>query len=307
QMFPDELDKLNKIEGVYDGLKPDETIKYLFKTALQLASIAAEALPEGTAKLSFMVVVKAWELLEQQTRLDDDIQNILRGLLRIQDIIEVLSQASSSMIATAMDQSKESMNNILVLLEDVSVHIFNRLATNDSAGISQDEADSSNIYDIEAYLAGLERFQKAFHASWSPSVAPRPPMDPSPTNVAEDEPPALAWQNIQATVDESAPKPADPYEMLNLLRPMDPSGYDPDRACLEGTREAVLNRIITWTRNRENTESFMWISGQAGMGKTSVATSLCKELDKTRALAGSLFCQRDDPNSSDPLQFINNL
>ncbi|KAG8757109.1 hypothetical protein FRC11_004789 [Ceratobasidium sp. 423] len=326
-MFPDELDKLNKIEGVYDSLKPDGTIKYLFKTALQLASIAAEvraqyamsfrksllsppqALPEGTAKLSFMVVVKAWELLEQQTRLDDDIQDILRGLLRIQDVIEVLSQASSSMIATAMDQSKESMNNILVLLENVSVHIFNRLATNDSEDISHDEAHSSDPYDIEAYLAGLESFQKAFHASWSPSIAPGPPMDPSPTNVVDDEPPvsALACQNIQVTVDESAPRPADPYEMLNLLRPMDPSGYDPGCACLEGTREAVLNRIVTWTRNRENTESFMWISGQAGMGKTSIATSLCKELDKTRALAGSLFCQRDDPNSSDPLRFINNL
>ncbi|CUA67980.1 putative WD repeat-containing protein alr2800 [Nostoc sp, PCC 7120] [Rhizoctonia solani] len=51
----------------------------------------------------------------------------------------------------------------------------------------------------------------------------------------------------------------------------------------------------------------MWISGQAGMGKTSVAASVCQYLDGIRALAGTFFCQRNDPNLSDPLRLINNL
>ncbi|KEP47128.1 WD40-repeat protein (notchless protein), related protein [Rhizoctonia solani 123E] len=51
----------------------------------------------------------------------------------------------------------------------------------------------------------------------------------------------------------------------------------------------------------------MWISGQAGIGKTAIATSLCQRLDSIRALAGSFFCRRDDPGSSDPLTLINNL
>ncbi|CCO32470.1 hypothetical protein BN14_06530 [Rhizoctonia solani AG-1 IB] len=95
--------------------------------------------------------------------------------------------------------------------------------------------------------------------------------------------------------------------MLSLLRPMDPSGYDPHRACMDGTREVVLSKIMTWTQNRDTSEKLMWICGQIGMGKTAIATSLCQRLDKTQALAGSFFCQRDDPSLSDPLRMINNL
>ena len=70
------------------------------------------------------------KILEQQTQLDDVIQDILRGFVALQDIIEVLNQASSSMLITALDQSEAPVNDILTLLEDASVYIYNRLAAN---------------------------------------------------------------------------------------------------------------------------------------------------------------------------------
>ncbi|CAE6391119.1 unnamed protein product [Rhizoctonia solani] len=51
----------------------------------------------------------------------------------------------------------------------------------------------------------------------------------------------------------------------------------------------------------------MWISGQAGMGKTSVATSLCRYLDSIQALAGSFCCRHNDSNTNDPLALVNGL
>ncbi|CAE6494244.1 unnamed protein product, partial [Rhizoctonia solani] len=304
QKFQNELVELDQIEGIYDSLEPDQTLKNLFKLPLKLASLVANALPQCGGKLSFLIFVKTWELLDQQLELDDIIRDILRGLPRIRDIIEVLSQASSLTLAHATDRLKEPIINILVLLEDASVYIFNRLIAKDLEGHTNDNgADENDTYDIESYLARLAEQQDAFHASWLPSHT-------SPVNqhhFIQDESTALSLEDAQTLTSESARKLTEIYDMPNLLRPLDPSGYDPDRACMDGTRDAVLNRILSWTQIQDNSERFMWISGQAGMGKTSIATSLCGRLDKIGALAGSFFCRRDDPNSSDPLRLINNL
>ncbi|KAG8727959.1 hypothetical protein FRC11_012099, partial [Ceratobasidium sp. 423] len=298
RLFPEELEKYNAIEGVYDSLEPNETMKYLFKNALQFASIIAEALPGSTVKTSFLVYMKAWELLEQQPQIDEIVQAILRSLTRIRDIVDTAIQASSSMLPTALNLSKEPIDKILALLEDVSVYIFNRYTTNCLARIPHDDSPPDDVFNVEAYLARIEDLQTAFYASWSSAATSGMDLTSRSTiNDASLEP----SQTEQITLDESTRR-ADSYEIRSQLRPMDPSGYDPDQACLNGTREAVLNKIITWSQNCDNGESFLWISGPAGMGKTSVATSLCQRLHNIRALAGSFFCQRGDPDSSDPLR-----
>ncbi|CAE6454116.1 unnamed protein product [Rhizoctonia solani] len=302
QLYPDQLDKFNAIDGAYDSLESYATVKYLFKNALKFASIVAEARPESPAKVSFLIYMKAWELLDQQAQLDDTIRAILRGLIRIRDIVDITSQASSSILVTSIEQAKEPIKGILALLEDVSVYMFDQYTRNDLAHVPAEDMEADNKYDVEAYLGRLEDLQTMFFASWSPATA-------SSTNnigVVDDEYLDELQQNNQDMTDRPM-RAMDPYEMLSLLRPMDPSGYDPRQACMDGTREVVLNKIITWTQNRDSSEGLMWICGQIGMGKTAIATSLCQRLDKARALAGSFFCRRDDPNLNDPLRMINNL
>ncbi|KAL5636345.1 hypothetical protein ACGC1H_004979 [Rhizoctonia solani] len=302
QGFPDELERFNAIEGVYDDHQSEATMKYLFKHALQFTSLVAKALPESTAQVSFLICMKAWELLDQQPQLDDTTQAILRGLTRIRDIIAVISQASESMLASAMNQSTQTIRSILAVLEDVSAYIYNQYTVNDLAQIPPEDADRSDTYDVEAYLVRLEELQKAFYSSWSPTAATLEAAHVV-NNTSSD---GSEHEHDTGTIFNEAAK-TDWYEIVNLLRPVNPSGYDLDQACLDRTREGLLNRILTWTQNRENTETFMWISGQAGMGKTAVATSLCQRLDRVRALACGFFCQRDDPNSNNPLSLINNL
>ncbi|KAG8753330.1 hypothetical protein FRC11_007520, partial [Ceratobasidium sp. 423] len=303
ERFLDEGDKLHNNEGVYRRNDPHGGIKYLFMPTLQFASIIAQAVPECNAKVSFLIYLKAWECLEKRAdELEETILEILRGFTRIREIIDTVGQASNSVLTTAMAQSKRPINGILTLLEDVSIYIYNHYTTNDLAHIPRDEAGSQGAYDVGAYLTLLEALQKEFYTSWSSATT----SYTDATHVRDNGPSELLQQNVHTTVDETT-KRIDPYEILNQLRPMDPSGYDPDQACLDGTREAVLSKILTWTQNRDNSESFMWISGQAGMGKTSIATSLCQRLDNIGALAGSFFCQHDHPDLSDPLRVINNL
>ncbi|KAG8730692.1 hypothetical protein FRC11_006081, partial [Ceratobasidium sp. 423] len=238
-------------------------------------------------------------VLDQQAQLDDTVHAILRSLIRLPDMVNTLSQAST---ATAVNRLKEPIEGILGLLEDVSIYMFNRYGTNDLARIPPEDAEVNQTYDVEACLARLEELQRAFHDSWPPAAT----SSIHPANEIAGEFSGTSRENGQTIVDRST-RTADPYGTLNQLKPMDPSGYDPNRSCLDGTREVILNRIITWTQNRDNSEGFMWISGQAGMGKTSIATSLCQRLDHIGAFAGSFFCQRNDPESNDPLRLINNL
>ena len=77
------------------------------------------------------------------------------------------------------------------------------------------------------------------------------------------------------------------------------TGYELKFCCMEGTRGALLNQIIAWAANESDASNLYWIHGSPGIGKTSLAHSICEKLHTKQRLAGAFFCQRDDPNMSD--------
>ena len=77
------------------------------------------------------------------------------------------------------------------------------------------------------------------------------------------------------------------------------AGYDLKLCCLEGTREALLNQTMTWAANELDTSHLYWIHGLPGIGKTSLAHSICKKLHNSQRLAGAFFCKRDDADMSE--------
>jgi len=90
------------------------------------------------------------------------------------------------------------------------------------------------------------------------------------------------------------------------------TSYDQKRCCMEGTREFVLNQIVAWVTNGPGQEGVdrstpYWIYGLPGIGKTSLAHSICKRLDQRKLLAGAFFCRRDDTNLSKPRNVLPTL
>ncbi|EUC53950.1 vegetative incompatibility protein HET-E-1, putative [Rhizoctonia solani AG-3 Rhs1AP] len=89
----------------------------------------------------------------------------------------------------------------------------------------------------------------------------------------------------------------------NRLRELAPSMwacYNSEKAtelkrgpCTEGTRIKVLAQMREWATSL-NTEGVYWINGMAGTGKTTIAYSLCEQLDtgENRLLCASFFCSR---------------
>jgi hypothetical protein len=85
---------------------------------------------------------------------------------------------------------------------------------------------------------------------------------------------------------------------------------------MSGTREALLNTIVEWavyppsidtTTPSSRQDTVYWLYGIPGIGKTSMAHSICARLHKRERLGGSFFCRRDDPQLNDPKSVLPTL
>jgi hypothetical protein len=90
------------------------------------------------------------------------------------------------------------------------------------------------------------------------------------------------------------------------------AGHDFDKGCMEGTRQSILDRVMAWVadaqeRNEAPRRNTWWFYGSPGIGKTSLAHSICANLHDRGQLVGSFFCRRDDPNLSDPRNILPTL
>jgi len=88
------------------------------------------------------------------------------------------------------------------------------------------------------------------------------------------------------------------------LKPVE-TGYHQTLCCMEGTRQSLLDRVIAWTTdNSEHKDGLQgniyWVYGLPGIGKTSLAHSICARLHDRKQLAGAFFCRRGDSNLGDP-------
>jgi len=88
------------------------------------------------------------------------------------------------------------------------------------------------------------------------------------------------------------------------------TGYNRTLCCMEGTRKSLLDQIIAWGSNisgQKDESNIQWIHGSPGIGKTSLAHSICKKLHDQHHLAGAFFCRRDDPKLSEPRNILPTL
>ncbi|KAG8727842.1 hypothetical protein FRC10_005571, partial [Ceratobasidium sp. 414] len=91
---------------------------------------------------------------------------------------------------------------------------------------------------------------------------------------------------------------------LKELHPVDRASYDPGRQCVAGTRAGIIDELVNWARQSDDGPRLAWVHGLAGLGKSSIAASVCMQLDDRRVLASSFFCKRDNPELRDPRRVI---
>ena len=99
--------------------------------------------------------------------------------------------------------------------------------------------------------------------------------------------------------------------LFRRLKPVSTS-YHRKLCCMDGTRQSLLNQVMDWVANKSGQGNVLqgdvyWFYGSPGIGKTSLAHSICARLHERNHLAGAFFCRRDDPNLSEPTNILPTL
>ncbi|KAG8794017.1 hypothetical protein FRC12_000806 [Ceratobasidium sp. 428] len=92
-----------------------------------------------------------------------------------------------------------------------------------------------------------------------------------------------------------------------MLAPTGHASFNPDRACMPDTRVRTIDDILAWSHDFDSNQRLLWVYGFAGLGKTSIAASICKRLEEQDMLAASFFCKRDDPAQRDARCVLNTI
>jgi hypothetical protein len=109
---------------------------------------------------------------------------------------------------------------------------------------------------------------------------------------------------------------AEDSRVLDRLNPINAPSYYEGRSCMKETRKLLLDDIVAWAAapleinnpsNDPTSKNIFWLYGSPGLGKTSVANSLCRRLHESGNLGGSFFCRRDDPVLCDPNRILPTL
>ena len=116
---------------------------------------------------------------------------------------------------------------------------------------------------------------------------------------------------LNRPIDHPQHFPVEQELLLDRLKYVN-TGYHQDLRCMEGTRTVLLNEITNWVAGISGQGgvlhgSTFWIYGLPGIGKTSLAHSICATLHEDGQLAGAFFCRRDDPNLSEPRNILPTL
>ncbi|KZP20311.1 hypothetical protein FIBSPDRAFT_954683 [Athelia psychrophila] len=75
---------------------------------------------------------------------------------------------------------------------------------------------------------------------------------------------------------------------LDKLAYAEGASWDPNLACLPGTRVSILSIINVWSRSLDGPNVF-WLKGVAGSGKTAIAHTVAQTLREDGRLASSFF------------------
>src|SRR5258706_13388497 len=108
--------------------------------------------------------------------------------------------------------------------------------------------------------------------------------------------------------EQAEQEQAEQELLFRRLMPVN-TGYHRDLCCMDGTRQSLLNQITDWVANKSGQETALqrnayWLYGSPGIGKTSLAHSICASLHERSHLAGAFFCRRDDPNLSKSMNIL---
>lgn len=96
-------------------------------------------------------------------------------------------------------------------------------------------------------------------------------------------------------------------DLLDRLPRVVGAKYDIARCCLADTRKEVIDTAVDWVSKVDDGTKVFWLHGLAGVGKSTIATSIARALSERRWLGGTFFFSRDVDSRSKPDQLFSTI
>ncbi|QRV96434.1 hypothetical protein RhiJN_24452 [Ceratobasidium sp. AG-Ba] len=220
--------------------------------------------PTGDAKVVFTVCTMALLRFEEQEKRAPALDALVEGLAGL--------KTSSKFVKNIADAKlRETVTKILSLTEDASVFVL-KSSPHDWLGTVIDAYSSAAREQVALFISSFESLRKEFDMR-------------------------VNAEQLRASKLNKA------REMLKEIKPIELASYNPSKQCLAGTRTEIIARLESWADSKEG-PNLVWMYGLAGLGKSSIATSVSKRLDDRGLLAASFFCKRDSPELRDPRRVL---
>jgi hypothetical protein len=102
---------------------------------------------------------------------------------------------------------------------------------------------------------------------------------------------------------------ADRERTLSRIKPPEGSSFDPDpkNCCMPDTRAYVIETMVSFALSEDTSARLFLLSGLAGSGKSSVATSVANSLYQRGHLSGSFFFRRDTERLRIPANLVHSV
>ncbi|KAG8717427.1 hypothetical protein FRC08_007514 [Ceratobasidium sp. 394] len=267
QAYAEALTKAHQMES-RGVLKTSGTIGTGFKTLLELGRALSELDPTGGSKVAFALCTKAWEHMEKQEKQAAELEDLVQSLARMVPTIESVQRIADANLG-------DTVAAMLDLIEDTSLFILNYKSRNAFAQTLYSIVDSTAQDRIQDFVRGFRNLREEFDSR-------------------------VGTQTLTSVIS------AGDRATLKELGAARHASYNPDRGCAAGTRERIIDEIVRWSQEDAGGK-LLWVHGFTGLGKSSVAASVCQQLKEQNRLATSFFCKRDDSLLRDSQCLLNTI
>ncbi|KAG8717076.1 hypothetical protein FRC09_014771 [Ceratobasidium sp. 395] len=209
------------------------------------------------------------ERIEKQEEQDDTLNDLIEQLAELTPTIKSVQDVANANL-------ESTVTAMLNLIEDASLFILKYKSHTTWEHILYSTIDSTTKDRIRDILDRFKRLKKEYDTK----------VD-AQTLIA-----------AQLTQDQTS---------LKMLAPTGHASFNPDRACMPDTRVRTIDDILAWSHDFDSSQRLLWVHGFAGLGKSSIAASICKRLEEQDMLAASFFCKRDDPAQRDARCVLNTI
>ncbi|KAJ7191798.1 hypothetical protein GGX14DRAFT_406900 [Mycena pura] len=222
------------------------------------------------ARTAWNVLTSVYKAVKQQREADESVVELVQTLIHVYSFQEQ---------AGFLLQKIKPLEDTLVKIAEETVECANFIQEYTDLGFSERTIQTTFLNKNEAKI---EDHKKAL------------------SKLKEDFDRGLALQTTSSVNN---------LEQSRLLDTLDRFRYDASlRAeCLDGTRVEILRKITDRLDSRSKPTNILWLSGVAGSGKSTIATSVSEHFRRLGRLGAFIFFTRNDEASSKPRVVLHNI